>query len=267
MRRAAAFIALCLLAAAPARAALFEDDEARKAIVELRARVAQNEEQARTRAAELAKQMNAQISEQLQVLRNGLLDMNTQLESMRAEIARLRCGNEQLQRDVAQLKQELAAVQRKQLDIGQTMDERLARFEPQKVSLDGKDFVVEADEKRQYDEAIALLRAGDFDKANNALAAFQKRWPNTGYVDSARYWQGIALYGKRDYKEAITTFRAVVSKAPEHLRAPDALLAIANSQAEMKDNRAARKTIEELLKTYPKSEAATAGKERLASLK
>jgi TolA-binding protein len=45
------------------------------------------------------------------------------------------------------------------------------------------------------------------------------------------------------------------------------LLALANSQAEMKDPRAARKTIEELMKAYPQSEAAQAGKERLASIK
>jgi TolA-binding protein len=35
----------------------------------------------------------------------------------------------------------------------------------------------------------------------------------------------------------------------------------------MKDPRGARKTLDELLKSYPKSEAAQAGKERLASLK
>ena len=46
-----------------------------------------------------------------------------------------------------------------------------------------------------------------------------------------------------------------------------ALLALANSQAEMKDPRGARKTIDELLKSYPSSEAALAGKERLTSLK
>jgi TolA-binding protein len=63
------------------------------------------------------------------------------------------------------------------------------------------------------------------------------------------------------------SFRAFVGAAPEHPRAPEALLAMANSQAEMKDTKAARKTIDDLLKAYPKSEAAQAGKERLASLK
>ena len=37
------------------------------------------------------------------------------------------------------------------------------------------------------------------------------------------------------------------------------MLAIANSQAEMKDKAGARKTLEELIKAYPKSEAAVAG--------
>jgi TolA-binding protein len=35
----------------------------------------------------------------------------------------------------------------------------------------------------------------------------------------------------------------------------------------MKDPKAARKTIEDLIKAYPKSEAAQAGKDRLASLR
>jgi hypothetical protein len=37
------------------------------------------------------------------------------------------------------------------------------------------------------------------------------------------------------------------------------MLAIANCQAELKDTKAARKTIEDLVKAYPKSEAAQAG--------
>jgi TolA-binding protein len=36
---------------------------------------------------------------------------------------------------------------------------------------------------------------------------------------------------------------------------------------ELKDAKGAKRTLDDLLKTYPKSEAAQAGKERLASLK
>jgi len=45
------------------------------------------------------------------------------------------------------------------------------------------------------------------------------------------------------------------------------MLAIANCQIELKDSRAARSTLESLIKTYPQSEAAQTGKERLARLK
>ncbi len=249
----AAVAACCLvLAAGAAQAQLFADDDARKAILDLRAKIAASEELARMRSAEL--------NEQLQALRRSLLDLNGQLEAMRSEVAKLRGSNEQLQRDVAEL-------QRKQRELGQAVDDRLRRVEPQKVSLDGREFSADPEEKRQYDEAIALLRSGDFDKANQAFIAFQARWPASGYGAPARYWQGNALYGKRDYKEAIAAFRAFLAKAPEGDRAAEAMLAIANSQAEMKDKAGARKTLDELIKGYPKSEAAVAGKERLAALK
>ena len=65
--------------------------------------------------------------------------------------------------------------------------------------------------------------------------------------------------------EAIAAFR-VTAAAADHPRAPEALLAIANCQIEMKDGRAARATLGELMKVHPNSEAAKAGKERLASL-
>ena len=81
-----------------------------------------------------------------------------QLEAARAEMAKLRGSNEQLLREVSE-------VQRKQSDISQAMDDRLRKLEPQKVTLDGREFMADPEERRQYDEAFALLRAGDFDEA------------------------------------------------------------------------------------------------------
>jgi TolA-binding protein len=52
-----------------------------------------------------------------------------------------------------------------------------------------------------------------------------------------------------------------------HARAPEAALSIANCQLELKDSRAARKTLEDLVRAYPQSEAAAAAKERLVRLK
>lgn len=242
-----------------AQAALFEDDEARKAILDLRAKVTQSEEQNKARLAELSA-TNGKLLEQVDTMRRSLLDLNNQIELLRGELARLRGADEQILRDVAEL-------QRRQKDIGQAVDDRLRKLEPVKVSLDGREFSAEPEERKAYEDAVAQMRAGDFDKAAVSLTGFVRRWPTSGYADSARYWLGNAQYARRDYKEAIATFRAFVTLAPDHPRAPEAMLAIANSQAEMKDKAAARKTLEELIKAYPKSEAAVAAKERLAALK
>lgn len=245
-----------LALAQPARAGLFEDDEARKAILELRSKVQANEDAAKQRAD----QLNTLIQDQLQPLRRSMLDLNGQIDALRAEIARLRGANEQLTR-------ELADTQRKVADQSQSIDARLKPLEPQKVSLDGKEFQVSPEERSQYDAAIGLVRRGDFAEAVTALNAYLRRFPASGYADSVRFWLGNAQYGKRDYKDAIATFRSYIAANPESPRAAEALLALANCQIELKDNRTARRTLDELIKTYPGTEAAQAGKERLASLK
>jgi len=251
--------AALVFAAGAAQAGLFDDDEARKAILDLRGRLTAVEEAGKTRTAELASS-NAALTEQIAALRRSLLDLNSQLEAMRADMAKLRGTDEQMLRD-------LAEVQRRQKDVSSTLDDRLRRLEPVKVSIEGKEALVDPEEKRAFDDALAAIRGGDFDKSVGMLGAFQRRFPVSAYSDMARFWLGNALYGKRDYKEAINAFRGFVAAAPDHPRAPEALLALANSQAEMKDPKGARKTIEELMKTYPQSEAAQAGKERLASIR
>ncbi len=248
---------LALAAVAPsAHAGMFDDDEARKAILDLRQKLEQSNEQQRVRQAEL----NTQMLEEMSQLKRSLLDLNNQLEQLRSDNARLRGQQEQLTRDVAEL-------QRHAKDLKQGVDERMSRFEPQKVSVDGKEFLADPEEKRQYEEAMTVMRGGDFAAAASALDAFQKRYPGSGYRESVLFWLGNAQYGKRDYKEAIATFRLLVNSAPNSLRAPEALLAVANCQLELKDSRGARRTIDELVKAYPQSEAAQAGKERLAALK
>lgn len=241
-------LTLALAAAWPAHAGLFEDEEARKAILDLRGKHEQLLNQQR------------QSAEQVQQLQRGLLDLNNQNEQLRAEIARLRGQLEQFQRDVSD-------VQRRQKDIAQGVDERMKKLEPQKVSLDGKEFMVDPEEKRAYEEAIGVLRSGDFDRAQGGLQAFLKRYPASGYADAARYWLGNAQYGRRDYKEAANTFRQFTAAAPDHPRVPEAQLALANCQIELRDNKAAKKTLEDLVKAFPKSEAALAARERLVGLK
>jgi len=252
-------VGCALLVAGAAHAGLFDDDEARKAIVDLRTRLSAVEEAGKARTTELTA-TNAALTEQITALRRSLLDLNTQLEAMRTDMAKLRGNDEQMLRD-------LSEVQRRQKDVGSALEDRLRKLEPVKVSIEGREALVDPEEKRAYDDALAAIRGGDFDKSVSMLGSFQRRYPGSAYSDMSRFWLGNALYGKRDYKEAITAFRGFVAGAPDHPRAPEALLALANSQAEMKDPSGARRTIQELMKAYPQSEAAQAGKERLASIR
>ena len=240
----------------PAHAGLFEDDEARRAILELRGKIQANEDAAKKQA----EQVNALVQDQIQPLRRSMLDLSGQIDALRTEIAKLRGTNEQLARD-------LSDTQRKLVDQSQSVEARLKPLEPQKVSLDGREFQVNPDERSQYDAAIGLVRRGDFPEAVAALNAFLKRYPASGYTDSVRFWLGNAQYGKRDYKDAIATFKAFIAGNPDSPRAGEALLALANCQIELKDNKGARRSLEDLIKAYPGTEAAQAGKERLASLK
>ncbi len=250
LRRAPLLLALALACAyvPQGRAALFEDSEARRAILEMRQRV-----DALQQSGQRAGEDNAQ-------LRRSLLDLQSQIDALKAEVAGLRGQNEQLGREVAEL-------QRRQKDIAQGVDERLRQFEPVQVSIDGQQFQADPGEKRDFEAALARFREGRYADAQGLFATFLKQYPGSGYLPSARFWLGNAQYATRDYKEAVQTFRALLAAAPQHARAPEAMLSIANCQIELKEVRGARKTLEDLLHAYPQSEAAPAAKERLARLK
>ena len=235
-----------------AQAALFSDDEARKAIIDLRQRG-----EAQKAAADA---LEKRLTEENTQLRRSLLDLQNQIENLRAEQARLRGQAEQTSREIAD-------VQRRQTAQGQAMDERLRSVEPQKVMLDGREFMASPAEKRDFEGALAVFRSGDFPAAQAAFLDFAKRHPKSGYFPSSLFWLSNAQYATRDYKEAITNFRTMLNMAPDHPRASEAMLSIANCQVELKDSRAARRTLEDLVRLHPQSEAAQAARERLAKLR
>jgi tol-pal system protein YbgF len=248
----AALFACIAFASMPARAALFEDDEARKAILDLRARV---EQQRLATDQELKR-----ASEENAGLRRSLLELQSSIEMLRGDVARLRGENETLARD-------LSEAQRRQKDLALATEERLRKFEPAKVNVDGREITVDPAEQRDFDTAIAAFRKGDFVASQTLFTEFVRRYPASGYKPTALFWLGNSQYANRDYRGAIANFRALLAQSPDHPRAPEAVLSIANCQIELKDNAGARRTLDELVKAYPQSEAANAAKERLARLR
>jgi len=234
------------------QAGILEDDEARRAIIDLRQR-ADASQQRYTEDTRKAGEENAQ-------LRRSVLELSNQLETLRSDVAKLRGQDEQLARDVSD-------VQRRYKDMAQGIDDRIRKFEPGKINADGREFVASPAEVRDFDAALAMLRKGEFAPAQTAFIEFDRRYPESGYKPSALFWLGNAQYALRNYKEAVSNFKTLLTVAPDHMRAPEAALSIANCQLELKDLKSARKTLEDLIKVYPQSEAASVAKDRLSKLK
>lgn len=245
--RALAPLALCALVL-PSKAALFEDEDARRAILDLRQRLESVQQALKAQDEDKAR------------LRSALLDLQSQIDTLKADLSRARGQNEQLVRD-------LTEVQQRQRDVQMGVDERLRRFEPIKVSVDGREFMAEPQEKRDYDQAMETFRKGDFTAAASILNGFVLKYTQSGFLPSALFWLGNAEYATRDYKESMAHFRQMLALAPAHPRSPEAMLAISNVQIELKDLKGARKTLEDLMKVYPSSEAASTAKDRLARLR
>jgi tol-pal system protein YbgF len=226
----AGLAALMCLGSMQAQAGLFEDEEARKAILEIR--------------------------NEIPLLQRSLLEQQNQTEAVRADVAKLRGEKEELLQEI-----------KRQQSVMQAMDERLRKFEPTNVKVDGVQFVADPMETKGYEEALAVFRSGDFKAAANAFLDFIRRNPKSGYVVPSYFWVGNAQYANRDYKEAIKNFGSLIARAPDHMRAAESLLSIANCQIDLKDLKAARKPLEEVISKYPSTEAAVAAKERLGKLK
>jgi tetratricopeptide (TPR) repeat protein len=234
--RAAALAVMACLSMG-VQAALFEDTDARRAILDLRERVERQ-------------------GEEIQNFQRSLLEQQNQFEALRSETARLRGEKEELTQEL-----------RRQQELAQGVDDRLKKFEPSKVKVDGLEFVADPAETKAYEDALSVFRKGEFATAITVFNDFVKRYPSSGYVVPSLFWLGNAQYANRAYANAISNFNNLLSKAPNHLRAPDALLSVANCQLELKDIKTARKTLAEVVKAYPQTEAAAAATERLAKLK
>src|SRR5690606_27252192 len=181
----ALLVALLMLGSMPAHA-LFQDDGARKAILELRARVDQ-----------LANDFEARLS-RLEQVSHGQLQLQSQIDAMRQEIASLR-GQIEVQANT------IAKTQKQQRELANSIDSRLKRFEPIEVTIDGKTVTVDQAERRAFESALALFRSGDFNAARGAFEAFLAQYPDSPYVPSATFWLGSSQFALKDYAAAIET--------------------------------------------------------------
>ena len=275
MKRLATWVLFAAsLAALPARAALFDDDEARKRIDATNQRLNQIQRTLEERMTALESQLKSQ----------GLAELFSQLEQIKADVARLRGQIEVLTYEQEQQ-------QKRQRDLYVDLDSRLRKLEggaPQSGAPTGAPSpsgtlppatqsasaspsapaapaaTAATAEQRDYDAALDQFKAGKYSAAAAAFAAFVKAYPKSPLAPSAQNWLGNAQFAQKDYRGAINSQRQLVATYPDSATASDALLTIASSQFELGDSAASRKTLEDLIKKYPQSEAAAKARQRLA---
>lgn len=246
-RLAAACLALAAWMPLASHAGILSDDEARKAILELRAKV-----------DKLVSELNTRIDTKAD--KTVSLEMVNQHEQAMAEIAKLRGQLEVLSN-------EIVTAQKRQKDFYSDLDARIRKLEPRQVSIDGQDTAVAADEQASYEAAMATFKGGDYKAAATQLGAFVQRYPSSSYASNAQYWLGNSYYAQRDCKKAIAAQQVVAATYPDSAKAPDAMLNIGTCYAELKDKKAATKALKDLIAKYPDSPAAEAARDRLPGLK
>ena len=251
MLKLRAFILLGLCFAVPAQAGLFSDDDARKQIQQLEARVLVLED------------ANKQQTK-------SMLDLQGQIEALNGELRKLRGQNEELAHG-------LQDAEKREKDFYVDLDTRLRRFE----SVDNGTQVAAnpaapaapvdvndtAPENRAYEIAYGLYKAGSHATAAKAFQEFLKKYPDSVHAPNANYWLGNAQFALKDYKGALVTYQGSLKVFSGTSKAPDLLFNIAACQKELKQAVPAQKTLKLLVTKYPASEAAAKAKKLLAATK
>ena len=287
---AALSLLLSLTLSVNVAAGLFDDEEARKDVKNLRVQAEQQNRDNENRFMKLDES----------VKNIGVIQLLNQIEQQNAELARLRGQIEVLSNQNEQLV-------KRQKDFYLDIDTRLRKLEglpPDSAAVPaaGGALVIsppilataapkpantgvaatigtagvtgaaaaaanKEQENKAYDVGSNLFRRGDYVAAIRAFETFMKDYPASPLVSNAQYWIGICYFNIKDFSNARNTQEALVKNFPDAPKAPDALLAIASLQIEGGDNGSARNTLEDIIARYPSTEAATKARTRLDLLR
>jgi tol-pal system protein YbgF len=239
-----------------ARAALFDDDEARRQIGRLKTQIESSQKAVEERLSAVGER----LSQMDAAGRDRAVDLAQLIDALKQDMAKLRGQIEVLVNQTENL-------DRRQKDLYADLDNRLRKIEQAQAQIQDKLGQGERDataEKQAYEAALNQFKVGNYQMAITGFQSFVANFPNSQFAPNAQYWTGNAHFQMRDYKAAIAAQKKVISVWPDNPKAPDAMLDMASYQAEMGDNKSARETLGALIKKYPPSPAAEKAKQRLA---
>lgn len=238
--------------------ALFDDEEARKKILEVEKNL-QSQNQATQSALRDLKQSNEQ---QDAVTRNGLADMQSQLDALKQENARLKGELE-----VANHKVETAL--QRQKDLYTDIDERLRKLESAPVAEVATPPAVVEKNTQEYqllELANGLSKESKHKDAFKEYDKFLKDYPNSSLAPEAMYGLGYSQFALKNYKSSIATQQKLIDTYPDSPKVPDAMFNLANSQIQLGLVPGAKKTLRDLVAKFPNSELTPTAQKRLKAL-
>jgi tol-pal system protein YbgF len=117
-----------------------------------------------------------------------------------------------------------------------------------------------------YRRSLEALRAGRHVEAAAGFRDFLKQHANHDFADNAQYWLGECYYDQKDYPMALREFRRVVEKYPQGNKVPDALLKVGFAHLALGSTEVGRQTLEQVVRSYPRHEAAGLANAKLSEL-
>jgi len=122
---------------------------------------------------------------------------------------------------------------------------------------------VEAD--RLFAGALAKLRAGDDGQAALEFAEFVAQFPTHPQASAAQNYIGETFYRQRDYRQAAAEFQKTADTYTQAAQVSEALLKIGLCRRALGDAAGARSAWEQVIKQFPKGDAARQARALLAS--
>ena len=263
------FVALSLFALT-SHAALFDDKEARKKIVEVEAKQQSDHNAAMAAIADLKKSQAAMEKRiagiEAVVQSGGLADMSNQIDALKQEVANLKGDLEVAQHN-------LDATQTRQKDLYVDTDTRLRKLEGGAVPIANSSApanavqpVAEEKDAKAFADANTLSQSAKHKEAFAAFDAFLKEYPNSKLAADALYGMGYSQFALKNYKSAIATQQKVIDLHPDSPKVPDAMYNMANSQIQLGQVSSAKKTLRDLVSKYPDAGVTPSAQKRLKAL-
>jgi len=122
-----------------------------------------------------------------------------------------------------------------------------------------------AEADRMFAAALAKLRTGDEGQAALEFTEFVAQYPTHPQAAVAQNHIGEAYYRQRDYKQAMVEYQKTVDGYTQAAQVAEALLRIGLCQRALGDGAHAKSTWEQLVKQFPKSDAARQARTLLAA--